>query len=442
MLWGCFWEFSTAWLVLLSGLSGFSVFELGSAFFSLFSSLDWVVSFSDVLLGLFEEVLFASYSACWLFVLFFIFIYVVSIDNIPQTIEIFQGEEINIPTLWGIKISNEDESIETSSTLYSSTFNEIGEEKLEVSLFDKIRLKTINVNVIEDVDVIPVGEIVGIKLYTNGVMVVGMASIEGEDGNIYKPYQDTGIQEGDCITYVNGTEIASTEDLTKEINKSLGNEIELTFNHKEETKTGKIKSVKNKDGKYKLGLWVRDSAAGVGTVTFYNEDTKCFSALGHAITDIDTGEVLTTSSGEIDTARILSIVKGQKDEPGRVEGAINSKTLIGSIYNNTKFGIFGVIKNTENIQLDFNKKMKVASRNEIKLGEATCLSSIDGEIKEYKLEITKIYQNNNYDNKSMLINITDENLLEKTGGIIQGMSGTPIIQNGKFVGAITHVFVP
>ena len=272
-------------------------------------------------------------------------------------------------------------------------------------------------------------------------MVVGMASIEGEDGNIYKPYQDTGIQEGDCITYVNGTEIASTEDLTKEINKSLGNEIELTFNHKEETRTGKIKSVKNKDGKYKLGLWVRDSAAGVGTVTFYNEDTKCFSALGHAITDIDTGEVLTTSSGEIDTARILSIVKGQKDEPGRVEGAINSKTLIGSIYNNTKFGIFGVIKNTENIQLDFNKKMKVASRNEIKLGEATCLSSIDGEIKEYKLEITKIYQNNNYDNKSMLINITDENLLEKTGGIIQGMSGTPIIQNGKFVGAITHVLV-
>ena len=195
-----------------------------------------------------------------LFVLFFIFIYVVSIDNIPQTIEIFQGEEINIPTLWGIKISNEDESIETSSTLYSSTFNEIGEEKLEVSLFDKIRLKTINVNVIEDVDVIPVGEIVGIKLYTNGVMVVGMASIEGEDGNIYKPYQDTGIQEGDCITYVNGTEIASTEDLTEEINKSLGNEIELTFNHKEETRTGKIKSVKNKDGKY---------TEGKITVTYY-----------------------------------------------------------------------------------------------------------------------------------------------------------------------------
>jgi len=376
-----------------------------------------------------------------LFVLFFIFIYVVSIDNIPQTIEIFQGEEINIPILWGVKISNETKSIETSSTLYSSTFDEIGEEKLEVSLFDKIRLKTINVNVIEDVDVIPVGAIVGIKLYTNGVMVVGMSSIEGEDGNIYKPYQELEIQEGDFITHINGIEITSTNKLIEEINNSSGQEIELTFNHKEETKTVNIRPVKNKDKKYKLGLWVRDSAAGVGTVTFYNDDTKCFAALGHAITDIDTGEILSTSSGEIDTSRILSIVKGQKDEPGRIEGTINSKTPIGNIYNNTKFGIFGVIKNAENIQLDFNKKMKVASRNEIKLGEATCLSGIDGEIKEYKLEITKIYQNNNYDNKSMFINITDENLLEKTGGIVQGMSGTPIIQNGKFVGAITHVLV-
>ena len=376
-----------------------------------------------------------------LFVLFFIFIYVVSIDNIPQTIQIFQGEEVSIPTLWGVKISNKNETIETSSTLYSTTFNEIGEEKLEVSLFDKIRLKTINVNVIEDIDVIPVGEIVGIKLYTNGVMVVGMSSIEGEDGNIYKPYQELGIQEGDSITYINDTEITSTKELVEDVNKSLGQEIELTFNHKEETRKGKIKPVKNKDDLYKLGLWVRDSAAGVGTVTFYNEDTKCFAALGHAITDIDTGEILSTSSGEIDIAKILSIVKGKKEEPGRIEGTINSDFTIGSIYNNTKFGIFGVIKNPQNIKLDFNKKMKVASRNEIKLGEATCLSGIDGEIKEYKLEITKIYQNNNYDNKSMLINITDENLIEKTGGIVQGMSGTPIIQNGKFVGAITHVLV-
>ena len=376
-----------------------------------------------------------------LFVLFFIFIYVVSIDNIPQTIEIFQGEEINIQTLWGINISNSDKTIETSTRLYSNTFDKIGEEELEVSLFDKIKLKTINVNVIEDVEVIPVGEIVGIKLYTNGVLVVGTASIEGYDGKIYKPYQECGIQEGDSITHINGKEITSAEDMMEEINVLADNSVELTFIHDNEIKTGKIVPVKNKENLYKIGLWVRDSAAGVGTVTFYNEETKCFAALGHGITDVDTGEILSTSSGEIDGAQILSIVKGEKNEPGKIEGTIRSNIMIGNIYNNTQFGIFGVIKNTENLNLNFNRKMKIASRNEIKTGEAICLSNIDGEVKEYKLNITKIYQNNNYDNKSMLITIIDENLINKSGGIVQGMSGSPIIQNGKFVGAITHVLV-
>lgn len=376
-----------------------------------------------------------------LFVLFFIFIYVVSIDNIPQTIEIFQGEEINIQTLWGINISNSDKTIETSTRLYSNTFDKIGEEELEVSLFDKIKLKTINVNVIEDVEVIPVGEIVGIKLYTNGVLVVGTASIEGYDGKIYKPYQECGIQEGDSITHINGKEITSAEDMMEEINVFADNSVELTFIHDNEIKTGKIVPVKNKENLYKIGLWVRDSAAGVGTVTFYNEETKCFAALGHGITDVDTGEILSTSSGEIDGAQILSIIKGEKNEPGKIEGTIRSNIMIGNIYNNTQFGIFGVIKNTENLNLNFNRKMKIASRNEIKTGEAICLSNIDGEVKEYKLNITKIYQNNNYDNKSMLITITDENLINKSGGIVQGMSGSPIIQNGKFVGAITHVLV-
>lgn len=376
-----------------------------------------------------------------LFVLFFIFIYTVSIDNIPQTIEIFQGEKLTIPTLWGINISNSKQTIETSSTLYSDTFNNIGEEKLEVSLFDKIRLKTINVNVIEDVDVIPVGEIVGIKLYTNGVLVVGTSSIESDDGKVYKPYQDCDIQEGDSITHVNGKEISSTKDLTEEIKNASNDQIELEYIHNGETKTGKITRIKNKENLYKIGLWVRDSAAGVGTITFYNEDTKCFSALGHAITDVDTGKILSTSSGEIDGANVMAIVKGQKDEPGKIEGSINSNETIGSIYNNTQFGIYGVIKNVEKLNLDFNRKMKVASRKDIRTGEAICLSNIDGEMKEYKLEITKIYQNNNYDNKSMLIKITDEDLIEKTGGIVQGMSGSPIIQNGKFIGAITHVLV-
>ncbi len=377
-----------------------------------------------------------------LFVLFFMYSYIVSIDNIPINIKIFQGENIDIPTLWGINIEKEnDEIIETTSNLSSSTFNKIGKEKLQVNLFNKIKLKTINVEVLEQIEVIPSGEIVGIKLYTNGVLVVGTTSIEGNDGKIYKPFENTGIQEGDSIIEINGVSINSTKELITEINKSGGNDIEITYLHESEQKSAKITPILGKESNYKLGLWVRDSAAGVGTLTFYNEEENSFVALGHAITDIDTGEIIQTSSGEIDDVEIISVVKGEKEEPGRIEGSIKNNSCIGSIYNNTQFGIYGIVKNKSNLNLNYNRKMKVASRGEIEIGKATCLSGIDGEVKEYELEIEKIYLNNNYDNKSMVIKITDENLISKSGGIIQGMSGSPIIQNGKLIGAITHVLV-
>lgn len=376
-----------------------------------------------------------------LFVLFFILIYVVSIDNIPQAISIFKGDKINITTLWGVNIKKEDKLLQTSTNLSTQAFENIGNETLTVSLFDKIKLKTIDVNVMDQIEVIPVGEVVGIKLYTSGVLVVGTSAIETEDGKRYKPFENVDIQEGDSIKKINNIIINNTEELISNINQINGEKIEITYTRKEEEKKCELTPVKDKEGKYKIGLWVRDSAAGVGTVTFYNEETESFGCLGHAITDIDTGEIINTSSGEIDKVNILSIVKGEKEEPGKIQGSIKNNTTIGSIYKNTQFGIYGIVKNCENLSLDYSKKVKVASRNEIQIGEAKCLSSIDGEIKEYDIEIDKTYLNNNYDNKSMLIKVTDERLLEKTGGIVQGMSGSPIIQNGKFIGAITHVFV-
>lgn len=375
-----------------------------------------------------------------LFVLFFLYIYVVSVTNLPAQIEIFKGEKIDIKTLWGIDITRENKSIETSNNLSSNIFYEPGQEKLQVSLFEKIKLKTINVSVLEDVEVVPVGEVVGIKLYTNGVLVVGTSRIEGEDGNFYKPYENCGIEEGDSIIQINDVVINNTDELISEINKNY-EKLEITYTHDDETKTAQIVPVKVKDGEYKIGLWVRDSSAGVGTITFYNEETKCFAALGHAITDIDTGKIINTSSGEIDNVKIISVIKGESEEPGKIEGAIINNTPIGNIYNNSKFGIYGVIDDVNKLNIDFSRKMKVASRREIKLGEATCLCGVDGEVKEYKVEISQIYLNNNYDNKSMIIKITDDELIEKTGGIIQGMSGSPLIQNGKFIGAITHVLI-
>ena len=269
-----------------------------------------------------------------------------------------------------------------------------------------------------------------------------MSEIEGEDNKKYKPYENSGIEEGDRIIKINNTQIYSTDELIETVNLSKGKEIKVEYVHEQETKECSITPVKMNKNEYKLGLWVRDSAAGVGTVTFYEPSTKTFGALGHGISDIDTGELIDIASGEFVTTRILSITKGESGTPGKIQGTIENQENIGLISKNTRFGIYGTVDNLSGLNIDTSKEMEVATRDEIKTGKATILCSLDNGIpQEYEIEIEKIFKNNNYDNKSMEIRVTDNRLLEKTGGIIQGMSGSPIIQNGKFVGAITHVLV-
>ena len=179
-----------------------------------------------------------------------------------------------------------------------------------------------------------------------------------------------------------------------------------------------------------------------GTLTFYEPDTNMFMSLGHGITDIDTEQIVEIANGELVTANIVSINKGEKGKPGEIRGSIDNGYEIGNIYKNTNFGVYGTLKNKKHLSIDTSKEMEVATREEIKEGEAIILCQLDNfGPKEYKIKIEKIYISNNEDNKSMLIKITDEKLIEKTGGIIQGMSGAPIIQNGKFIGAITNVLV-
>ena len=269
-----------------------------------------------------------------------------------------------------------------------------------------------------------------------------MSEIEGEDNKKYKPYENSGIEEGDRIIKINNTQIYSTDELIETVNLSKGKEIKVEYVHEQETKECSITPVKMNKNEYKLGLWVRDSAAGVGTVTFYEPSTKTFGALGHGISDIDTGELIDIASGEFVTTRILSITKGESGTPGKIQGTIENQENIGLISKNTRFGIYGTVDNLSGLNIDTSKEMEVATRDEIKTGKATILCSLDNGIpQEYEIEIEKIFKNNNYDNKSMEIRVTDNRLLEKTGGIIQGMSGSPIIQKGKFVGAITHVLV-
>ena len=268
---------------------------------------------------------------------------------------------------------------------------------------------------IPETTVIPLGNLVGLKLYTNGVLVVGKSEINGQ-----KPYENTGIEEGDIIVEINQKEITCTSELIETVNSSNGEDLKIKYVRDGVEYTANMEAIKAEDNKYKLGLWVRDGAAGIGTITYYEPSNKNFAALGHGIIDIDTEKLIKISNGEVVTTRISSIVKGKEGVPGEIRGSIVNSKTIGTVGQNTEFGIYGKIANTAQFNTSDLKELQVAKRDEIKQGKAKILLAIEGgERKEYDIEITKIYKNNNSNNKSMLIKVTDEELLDLTGGIIQ-----------------------
>ncbi len=248
------------------------------------------------------------------FFLIIIYTYTLAIENIPDNMVLLEGENITMKTLLGMNLKCDEKTIETVSN-NKTISKKSGETKLEVSLFDNIFLKEIDVDILPKTKVIPVGSVAGVKLYTSGVLVVGMSEIEGKDQKKYKPYENTGIKEGDTITRINDIAITSTNELIKVVNQAQGNPVKIEYTQEEETKECSIEPVQTANNEYKLGLWVRDSAAGVGTVTFYEPNSKTFAALGHGITDIDTEELINIASGEFVTTRVLSIIKGESGAP-------------------------------------------------------------------------------------------------------------------------------
>ena len=356
------------------------------------------------------------------FLLIIIYTYIISIQSIPENIVIFEGESIKLKTMLGLKadLTEKNQVLETLSSNQTNIIDDSGRKTVKLSLFENIFLKDVSIDVLPKTTVIPVGSVAGIKLYTSGVLVVGMSEIQGIDNKKYKPYENTGIEEGDTIISINNNKIDTTEELIETVNSCNGNEIKVEYIHDEKTLECSIKPVQTAKKEYKLGLWVRDSAAGVGTVTFYEPSTQNFGALGHGITDIDTEQLIDIASGEFVTTKILNVVKGESGTPGRIQGTVDNQKNIGTIYKNTKFGIYGKVENLSSINIDKSKEMELALRDEIKTGKANIMCSLEnGKVEEYEIEIEKIYKENNYDNKSMLIKITDERLLGKTGGIIQ-----------------------
>lgn len=369
-------------------------------------------------------------------ILLIIYIYTCNIVMIPDDIILMQGESLNINTVLGIKLKDA-QAMQASSNLNNSIMTKTGKKNLKLDLFNFLPVKDVTVSILPKTTVIPIGKTIGMKLYTEGVLVVGMSEIEGK-----KPYAKSGIEAGDKIIEIDSEHIDNTDELIECVNKSNGREINIKYVSDNEEKMTTIEPVKTQNNEYKLGLWVRDAAAGVGTLTFYEPSTGEFGALGHGINDVDTNELIDIANGELVTTNIIDIVKGVDGVPGEIRGSIDSGKTIGTIYKNTGFGIYGNISSINRLNINKSNEMEVANRNEIKLGKAQIMCELENEIVDtYDIEIQKIFLDNNQDNKSMLIKITDKDLIEKTGGIIQGMSGAPIIQNGKFIGAVTHVLV-
>ena len=362
-----------------------------------------------------------------------IYIYITNITLIPSSAVLINGENFKYKKMPGITIS---ETQETSSENYNVS-------NMEFKLFGMVPVKTTNITRIEDIEVVPVGKIIGLKLYTNGVLVVGKSEIEDLNNNMIKPYESTDIVEGDTILSINNQKVESIETLKRIVNNSKGENLNIILSRNGTTFTSSMKAIQSKNKEYKLGLWVKDAATGVGTMTFYEPKSKSFAVLGHGITDSDTDTLINIDYGELVTSRIISIQKGKTESPGEIKGTILNQQKIGVVNKNTQFGIYGSLENLTSLNIDSSQAIKVASRDEISLGDAKILCSLDtnNKAEEYSIDIEKIYFDNDYNNKSMLIRITDERLIEKTGGIIRGLSGAHIILNGKFVGAITNVLV-
>ncbi len=331
------------------------------------------------------------------------------------------------------KIYVNDSTEVADMSMYSQgVFNtaKLSKDKINIDFLGLIPIKSVAVQKLEDIKLYPGGTSVGIKLSTDGVLVVGFSDVETRGGTEGSPAKSAGLQLGDVLIKVNGVNIEFIRQGCK-----FNKDVELI-----------------KEGEsYKLGLWVRDSTAGIGTLTFYHEGTNTFGALGHPITDGDTNTTFTIKNGDLLSASILSVRKGEKGIPGELRGLfVNEKSSIGTIKSNSysanirsnsSSGIFGST-NKELVNPRFNEPMSVGFRNEVVEGPATIISTVGEEgPKEYSIEIVKLLQQDKCGPKSMVIRVTDEEILNKTGGIVQGMSGSPIIQNNKIVGAVTHVLI-
>lgn len=312
---------------------------------------------------------------------------------------------------------------------------------INYKLFNLFNIKKLKVNVIEPDRYFAGGETLGFSLQSKGVILIGGNYILSNNG-IERPFENSGLKSGDVILEINGVSISSVEDIAEVLKSIDGDTVNLKVKRNGDIFDVQIKPALDKmTNTYKLGLWVKEDAVGIGTLSFINATTGRFGSLGHSICDSETNEIIDVSGGNIYTSRILGIKKGTNGKAGELMGTFSRENVIGSVDKNCEYGVYGFVDDVQ--EMTVNKtSIDIGGRLSAKPGKAQILSSLDGKtVEAYDIEIIKTNFQSSCNEKSMVIRVTDKDLIAKTGGIVQGMSGSPIIQNGKLIGAVTHVFV-
>lgn len=351
--------------------------------------------------------------------------------TVPDEIYTVSGEEIGVNSLFKVTYVRQGDNLKRSTGTQKE-----GKYEVNVSLLGAIPIKSSSLTVSSRYYVVPSGDIFGLRLFTEGVVIVKIENVDTATGN-FSPASAAGLAVGDVIVKVDESKVTSSNELSNLLSQKDKTSFNISFiRDGKELKTTLNTAMSVSEGKNKAGMWIRDSAAGIGTLTFYEPNSKIFAGLGHGVCDIDTGEILPLSDGDIVAAKVCGCYKGTSGKAGELCGSFLNES-IGILYSNNSKGVYGLM--TKKLKCD--GAMPIAFSNEIELGKAQIIASVDENgPKYYDIEITRISPSNG-ENKNLVIKITDNELIEKTGGIVQGMSGSPIIQNEMLVGAVTHVCV-
>ncbi|MBE5782914.1 MAG: SpoIVB peptidase [Clostridiales bacterium] len=359
-----------------------------------------------------------------------------AIRSLPEIYRLAVGESCQFNT--GIAVlSSQDERL-LSADVHSLAAVETGQAEVTLSLFGLFPVRRMQVDIEQEKRLVPGGQAVGVALATQGVLVIGVSDVSGRS-----PAQAAGLKAGDVIHSIDGESVTDSEHLTRLVTAAQGKEMRLTFQRDGQERTAVLTpQMDTSSGLWRIGAWVRDSTAGVGTLSFYDPETGNYGALGHAINDGDTGKLLPVRMGALMKAQIVDIRRGQKGTPGELRGSfLRDQVVLGDIEKNTQLGIYGHMDQPHTNPL-YPNGLPVGYQESVQIGPAVILSTLDENgVRAYEVEIVQKTNQPRPAQKSMVIRVTDPDLLERTGGIVQGMSGSPIIQNGKIIGAVTHVFV-